>query len=104
MIVIFNGLAFLWIGSGLAVFWTLCWLGGKFELDSKIVEAIGILLALAVAFGLDLLYRSRVRCDEGTERYFSPTRGGAIMFLPLWLIAVVGLLIVGAVMVFRAFK
>jgi hypothetical protein len=104
VIVVYNGLAFLCIGSGMAVFWTLCWLAGRFELDSKIIEPIGILLGMVAAFALDLLYRWGLHRDEGAERYFSPSRGGMFMFLPIWLLAMVALLIVGGVMGFRAFK
>lgn len=101
MIIVWNGLAFVWLAAGLAVFWVACWLGDKFDFNSKVAEGAGLLIGIAVTLGLDLLCRWGNHQDEGSERYYAPRMGGSILFLPVWMWAAVGLVAGGSMVLLR---
>lgn len=103
MIVVFNLLAVLFIAVVFAVFWLVSWIGSKLDINSKVAEGVGLFLGLSVAFGLDLAYRWRNRQEEEdpVERFIYPSRGGALMLLPIWLYAFLGLGVVTLLLIFQ---
>ena len=96
-----NFLALAWIGVGAAVgiaAFYLCspWLRKAPQLNGAVSTAVGVAVVAA-----DLIWRHRDPDSEGWTRYVSPLSGGAVVFIPAWLIGF-GIIATGVATLFGA--
>ena len=94
-----NFLALAWVGVGIIVgvvaqFAFAPWLGNDDRLQGAVTISVGVAVFVA-----DVICRTVDRDARGWRRYASPFAGGAIIFIPAWLIAI-GLVATGIAVVF----
>jgi hypothetical protein len=83
-VIVYNmvGALFVVVGGaiGAGAYVLVAWLLGRDDLAMSVAMGLGGIVAAA----LDVVRRSRAEDDPEAWRFFSPRRGGHVMFVPVW--------------------